>query len=67
MLQTNFWGRGCRKGQGSGGKKDGARGWGKGWGEGGARGWNLYLNEVLNKTGIVTCLGCLNERYNTKL
>ena len=26
------------------------RGWGKG---GGVRGWNLYLNEVLNKTGIV--------------
>ena len=40
------WGWGCRKGQGSGGKKGGARGEG--------RGWNLYLNEVLNKTGIVT-------------
>ena len=41
----------------------GARDWGQeGFGEGGgarggvrgARGWNLYLNEVLNKTGIVT-------------
>ena len=44
----------------------GARGWGQeGWGKG-ARGWNLYLNEVLNKTGIVTHLGCHNKRYNTK-
>ena len=25
-----------------------------GWGKGGQGGWNLYLNEVLNKTGIVT-------------
>ena len=41
----------CRKGQGGGGKKGGARGWGKG---GGVRGWNLYLNEVFYKTGIVT-------------
>ena len=29
----------------------GQEGWGKG---GGVRGWNLYLNEVLNKTGIIT-------------
>ena len=29
-------------------------GWGRGWGKGGQGGWNLYLNEVLNKTGIVT-------------
>ena len=63
-------GRGCGKGQGGGGKKGWGRGWGKGggvrgWGKG-ARGWNLYLNEVLNKTGIVTHLGCRNERYDTK-
>ena len=45
----------------------GQEGWGKGGGaRGGARGWNLYLNEVLNKTGIVTRLGCHNERYDTK-
>ena len=34
------------------------RGWGRGWGE--------AFIEVLNKTGIVTHLGCRNERYNTK-
>ena len=51
-------GRGCGKGQGSGGKKGGARGMGQGGGVRGARGWNVYLNEVLNKTGIVTHLGC---------
>ena len=46
----------------------GEEGWGKrGGARGGARGWNLYLNEVLNKTGIVTRLGCRNERYDTKL
>ena len=39
----------------------GARGWSKG-----ARGWNLYLNEVFNKTGIVTRLGCHNKHYDTK-
>ena len=52
----------------------GQEGWARGWGKGGgarggvrgARGWNLYLNEVLNKTGIVTHLGCRNERYDTK-
>ena len=42
---------GCGKGQGGGGQRDGARGWAKG---GGVRGWNLYLNEVFYKTGIVT-------------
>ena len=43
-------GRGCRKGQGGGGKRGGARG-----GVRGAKGgWNLYLNEVLNKTGIIS-------------
>ena len=53
--------------EGGWGKGGGARGWGKGVGQGvGARGWNLYLNEVLNKTGIVTRLGCRNERYDTK-
>ena len=46
---------GCGKGQGGGGKKVGARGWGKG-DKGGQGGWNLYLNEVLNKTGIVTLI-----------
>ena len=46
-------GRGCGKGQGSGGTKDGARRVGQGGGVRGA-GWNLYLNEVLNKKGIVT-------------
>ena len=30
-------------------------GWGKGGGVmGGVRGWNLYINEVFNKTGIVS-------------
>ena len=52
------------------GKGWGQEGWGKGdWQGGGVRGergWNLYLNEVLNKTGIVTHLGCHNERYDTK-
>ena len=51
-------GRGCGKGQGGGGQE----GWGKEGGvRMGARGWNLYLNEILNKTGIVTGLGCRNE------
>ena len=37
------------------GKGVGARRVGEGgWGKGGARGWNLYLNEVFYKTGIVT-------------
>ena len=42
------------------GLRKGARGWGpEGWGQGvgqggGVRGWNLYLNEVFYKTGIVT-------------
>ena len=48
------------------GKGVGARRVGQGGGVRGARGWNLYLNEVLNKTGIVTHLGCHNERYDTK-
>ena len=54
-------GRGCGKGQEGGGKKGVGGGWGKG-----ARGWNLYLNEVLNKTGIITRLGCHNKCYDTK-
>ena len=36
------------------GKGVGARRVGQGGGVRGARGWNLYLNEVLNKTGIVS-------------
>ena len=42
----------------------GARGWGqegwakwggtRGWHKGGQEGWNLYINEVLNKTGIIS-------------
>ena len=49
------------------GKGVGARRVGQGgWGNGGARGWNLYLNEVLNKTGIITHLGCHNKCYDTK-
>ena len=39
----------CGKGQGGGGKKGGGRRWG-----GLVRWWNLYLNEVFYKTGIVT-------------
>ena len=49
------------------GKGVGARRVGEGGGvRMGARGWNLYLNEILNKTGIVTGLGCCNERYDRK-
>ena len=33
------------------GEGGGGQGWGKG---GGVRGWNLYLNEVFYKTGIVS-------------
>ena len=57
------------RGKGLGARRVGEGGWGKGWGKGGKGGqggWNLYLNEVLNKTGIVTRLGCRNERYDTK-
>ena len=43
-------GRGCRKGQEGGGKRGGARGCSKGGVVRGARWWNLYLNEVFNKT-----------------
>ena len=44
-------GRGCRKGQGGGGQEGwGKGGWGKGVGYRGQEGWNLYLNEVFNKT-----------------
>ena len=49
------------------------RGWGVwGWGNdgggegGGEGGWGEAFIEVLNKTGIVTRLGCRNERYDTK-
>ena len=34
---------------------------------GGEGGWGEAFIEVLNKTGIVTRLGCRNERYDTKL
>ena len=39
----------------------GQEGWGKGgvvrgWGKGEQGGWNLYLNEIFNKTGIVTLI-----------
>ena len=39
-----------------------------GWGNdgGGEGGWGEAFIEVLNKTGIVTHLGCRNERYDTK-
>ena len=37
-----------------------------GWGGGGEGGWGEAFIEVLNKTGIVTRLGCRNERYDTK-
>ena len=36
------------------GKGVGARGMGPGGGPRGVRGWNLYLNEIFYKTGIVT-------------
>ena len=43
-------------------------GWGNdGGGDcGGEGGWGEAFIEVLNKTGIVTRLGCHNERYDTK-
>ena len=37
------------RGKGVGARRVGEGGWGKG-----GRGWNLYLNEVFNKTGIVS-------------
>ena len=43
-------GRGCRKWQGGRSKKGGARGCSKGGLVIGGKGWNLYLNEVFNKT-----------------
>ena len=62
MGGANCWGKGLQKGA----REWGQGGWGKGWGKGGGRGWNLYLNEVLNKKGIISRLGCRNERYDTK-
>ena len=48
-------GRGCGKGQGGGDRRGGPSGVGQGgWDKGGQGGWNLYINEVLNKTGIVS-------------
>ena len=50
------------------GRDVGLWGWGNdGGGEGGGEGgWGEAFIEVLNKTGIVTRLGCRNERYDTK-
>ena len=43
------------RGKGVGARRVGEGGWAKGSGvRGGVRGWILYLNEVLNKTGIVS-------------
>ena len=67
-----FWwgGKLLREGVVERGKGLGARRVGEGGGARsgvrGARGWNLYLNEVLNKTGIVSRLGCRNECYDMK-
>ena len=49
------------RGKGVGARRVGQGGWGKG-----VRGWNLYLDEVLNKTGIITRLGCRNKCYDMK-
>ena len=38
------------RGKGVGARRDGEVGWCKGGRVKGARGWNLYLNEVFNKT-----------------
>ena len=50
------------------GRDVGLWGWGNdGGGEGdGEGGWGETFIEVLNRTGIVTHLGCRNERYDTK-
>ena len=54
-----WWGGGKALGEGAWegskgvGERMGARGGTRGWGKG-TRGWNLYFNEVLNKTAIVT-------------
>ena len=45
----------AERGKGVGAKGVGQGGWAKGGGiRGGQGGWNLYINEVLNKTGIVS-------------
>ena len=51
------------------GRDVGLWGWGNdGGGEGGGEGgWGEASIEVLNKTGIVTRLGCRNKHYDTKL
>ena len=54
---TYCCGYGC-----GGGAMMGVGGW---WG-GGEGGWGEAFIEVLNTTGIVTRLGCHNERYDTK-
>ena len=50
------------------GRDVGLWGWGNDGGgeDGGEGGWGEAFIEVLNKTGIVTRLGCRNERYDTK-
>ena len=46
---------GCERGKGVGARRMEEGGGGRWWGKGvGVRGWNLYLNEVYYKTGIVT-------------
>ena len=50
------------------GRDVGLWGWGNDGGgeDGGEGGWGEAFIEVLNKTGIVTHLGCRNKRYDTK-
>ena len=75
---TGGWGQGVGVKGGQGGflklftiavgRDVGLWGWGndRGGDCGGEGGWGEAFIEVLNKTGIVTRLGCRNERYNTK-
>ena len=49
------------RGKGAGARRVGEGGWGKG----GQGGWILYLNEVLNRTGIVT-LSLVIRMHNTR-
>ena len=45
----------AERGKGVGATGMGPEGWDQeGWGKGGVRGWYLYLNEVFNKTGIIS-------------
>ena len=55
MGQAKLSGKGLWKGtKGMGATGVGQGGLGKGGSVRGARGWNLYFNEVLNKTGIIS-------------